>query len=145
MEYSNSNPIDVPAYFSGYDFWLTNLNRFNGNFVQAETFKAFIGSSEHGTRFVCQKCHTNDRRLRARAIDMPRCPGWSAILWYPVIGLGRIRDMFRRRSRHDVLVGGGTRDPGCRDLKAIALFLLVASDERFRYFFNKIDHERVCN
>jgi hypothetical protein len=61
----DTDPIEAQAYFSGYDFWLTNLNRFNGNFVQAERVKAFICSSEHGTRFVCQKCHSNDRRLRA--------------------------------------------------------------------------------
>ncbi len=37
--------------WTGYDFWLTNLNRFNGNFVQAELVKAFITSTEYRRRF----------------------------------------------------------------------------------------------
>jgi len=37
--------------YSGYDFWLTKLNAFNGNFVSAEMVKAFISSSEYRQRF----------------------------------------------------------------------------------------------
>src|SRR5437660_2428879 len=37
--------------YSGYDFWLTKLNQFNGNFVNAEMVKAFISSSEYRQRF----------------------------------------------------------------------------------------------
>ena len=40
------------ADFSGYNFWLTKLNQFNGNFVAAEMVKAFIGSSEYKQRFA---------------------------------------------------------------------------------------------
>jgi len=36
---------------SGYDFWLTKLNEFNGNFVNAEMVKAFIVSAEYRGRF----------------------------------------------------------------------------------------------
>jgi hypothetical protein len=36
---------------SGYQFWLTKLNQFNGNFVQAEMVKAFITSGEYRQRF----------------------------------------------------------------------------------------------
>ena len=36
----------------GYQFWLNKLNRFNGNFEQAEMVKAFINSSEHRARFA---------------------------------------------------------------------------------------------
>jgi Domain of unknown function (DUF4214) len=36
---------------SGYDFWLSKLNQFNGNFVQAEMVKAFITSTEYKQRF----------------------------------------------------------------------------------------------
>jgi choice-of-anchor B domain-containing protein len=35
----------------GYNFWLTKLNQFNGNFVQAEMVKAFITSIEYRQRF----------------------------------------------------------------------------------------------
>src|SRR2546429_545668 len=37
--------------YTGYDFWLTKLNQFNGNFVNAEMVKAFITSSEYRSRF----------------------------------------------------------------------------------------------
>ncbi|HEV2860520.1 MAG TPA: Calx-beta domain-containing protein [Pyrinomonadaceae bacterium] len=37
--------------YTGYDFWLGNLNHFNGNFVQAELVKAFISSEEYRKRF----------------------------------------------------------------------------------------------
>ena len=36
---------------AGFDFWLRKLNSFNGNFVEAEMVKAFIGSSEYSGRF----------------------------------------------------------------------------------------------
>ena len=32
---------------SGYDFWLTKLNQFNGNFITAEMVKAFLTSIEY--------------------------------------------------------------------------------------------------
>ena len=35
----------------GYNFWLTKLNQFNGNFVEAEMVKAFITSTEYRQRF----------------------------------------------------------------------------------------------
>ena len=37
--------------YTGYDFWLTKLNQFNGNFVSAEMVKAFITSTEYRERF----------------------------------------------------------------------------------------------
>jgi hypothetical protein len=37
--------------YTGYDFWLTKLNQFNGNFINAEMVKAFIQSSEYRNRF----------------------------------------------------------------------------------------------
>jgi hypothetical protein len=37
--------------YTGYDFWLSKLNQFNGNFINAEMVKAFIESSEYRTRF----------------------------------------------------------------------------------------------
>jgi hypothetical protein len=50
--YLRRNPNDLPdADYTGYDFWLTKLNQFNGNFVAAEMVKAFITSSEYRTRF----------------------------------------------------------------------------------------------
>ena len=36
---------------SGYQFWLTKLNQFGGNFEQAEMVKAFINSGEYRQRF----------------------------------------------------------------------------------------------
>jgi hypothetical protein len=50
--YLKRNPNDAPdADFTGFNFWLGNLNRFNGNFVEAELVKAFISSIEYRSRF----------------------------------------------------------------------------------------------
>jgi len=37
--------------YSGFDFWLTKLNQFNGNFVNAQMVEAFIVSGEYRARF----------------------------------------------------------------------------------------------
>ncbi len=37
--------------YSGYDFWLTKLNQFNGDFQKSEMVKAFLSSSEYRQRF----------------------------------------------------------------------------------------------
>jgi hypothetical protein len=50
--YLRRNPNDAPdTDFSGYNFWLTKLNQFNGNYIDAEMVKAFITSSEYRQRF----------------------------------------------------------------------------------------------
>jgi hypothetical protein len=37
--------------FQGYNFWLSKLNQFGGNYVNAEMVKAFISSTEYRSRF----------------------------------------------------------------------------------------------
>jgi hypothetical protein len=50
--YLRRNPDDAPDKdFAGYNFWLTKLNQFNGNFEQAEMVRAFIESGEYLNRF----------------------------------------------------------------------------------------------
>lgn len=50
--YLRRNPDDAPdGNFNGFNFWLTKLNQFNGDFVQAEMVRAFIVSSEYLNRF----------------------------------------------------------------------------------------------
>ncbi|HBB88013.1 MAG TPA: hypothetical protein DC047_10395 [Blastocatellia bacterium] len=50
--YLRRNPNDLPdSDYSGYDFWLTKLNQFNGNFVNAEMVQSFIVSLEYRQRF----------------------------------------------------------------------------------------------
>jgi hypothetical protein len=50
--YLRRNPNDhQDSDYTGYDFWLTKLNEFNGNFVNAEMVKAFITSGEYRQRF----------------------------------------------------------------------------------------------
>jgi hypothetical protein len=44
----NQNP---DTDFAGYNFWLSKLNQFNGNFENAEMVKAFINSIEYRRRF----------------------------------------------------------------------------------------------
>ncbi|HEX7314872.1 MAG TPA: Calx-beta domain-containing protein [Pyrinomonadaceae bacterium] len=51
--YMRRNPSFGPdTDFTGFDFWLTKLNEFNGNYVAAEMVKAFISSDEYRNRFV---------------------------------------------------------------------------------------------
>jgi Domain of unknown function (DUF4214) len=50
--YLQRNPNDPPdADYSGYNFWLSKLNQFNGDYIAAEMVKAFISSSEYRKRF----------------------------------------------------------------------------------------------
>src|SRR5207253_9647118 len=50
--YLRRNPNDPQdTDYTGYEFWLTKLNQFNGNFVNAEMVKAFITSAEYRQRF----------------------------------------------------------------------------------------------
>ena len=50
--YLRRDPNDAPDNdYSGYNFWLTKLNTFGGNFVNADMVKAFLVSSEYRQRF----------------------------------------------------------------------------------------------
>jgi Calx-beta domain-containing protein/parallel beta helix pectate lyase-like protein len=52
--YLRRNPNDAPEPtldYTGYDFWLTKLNQFNGNYINAEMVKAFLSSIEYRQRF----------------------------------------------------------------------------------------------
>jgi hypothetical protein len=52
--YLRRNPNDPPQPnldFSGFNFWLSKLDGFGGNFVRAEMVKAFITSTEYQQRF----------------------------------------------------------------------------------------------
>jgi hypothetical protein len=45
------DPPDHPGDYTGYDFWLTKLNQFNGDFVAAQMVQAFLGAGEYRQRF----------------------------------------------------------------------------------------------
>jgi hypothetical protein len=50
--YLRRNPNDAPDRdFAGYEFWLTKLNQFDGDFLKAEMVKAFVTSDEYRRRF----------------------------------------------------------------------------------------------
>ncbi len=50
--YLRRNPNDPQDIdYTGYDFWLTKLNQFNGNYINAEMVKAFLSSIEYRQRF----------------------------------------------------------------------------------------------
>lgn len=52
FDYLRRNPNDPQdSDHTGYDFWLTKLNQFNGNYVEAEMVKEFITSIEYRQRF----------------------------------------------------------------------------------------------
>jgi hypothetical protein len=45
---STLTPAEPTRDYQGYNFWLTKLNQFNGDYVAAEMVKAFIASTEYG-------------------------------------------------------------------------------------------------
>ncbi|HYE13987.1 MAG TPA: zinc-dependent metalloprotease family protein [Pyrinomonadaceae bacterium] len=50
--YLRRNPDDAPdTNFGGWKFWLTKLDEFHGNFINAQMVKAFITSIEYEQRF----------------------------------------------------------------------------------------------
>jgi len=50
--YLRRNPNDPQdSDYTGYDFWLTKLNQFDGNYISAEMVRAFITSIEYRQRF----------------------------------------------------------------------------------------------
>ena len=50
--YLRRNPNDPrDSDYTGYDFWLTKLNQFGGNFVNADMVESFIISGEYRQRF----------------------------------------------------------------------------------------------
>jgi hypothetical protein len=52
IAYLRRNPNDGPdSDYTGFDFWLTKLNQFKGNYIDAEMVKAFITSNEYQQRF----------------------------------------------------------------------------------------------
>jgi len=51
--YLRRNPNDSPdSNHTGYEFWLSKLNQFEGNYINAEMVKAFISSIEYRQRFA---------------------------------------------------------------------------------------------
>jgi hypothetical protein len=50
--YLQRNPNEGPdTDYTGYEFWLTKLNKFNGSYVNAQMVQAFIDSGEYRSRF----------------------------------------------------------------------------------------------
>jgi uncharacterized delta-60 repeat protein len=50
--YLRRNPNDLPdSDYTGFDFWYTKLNQFNGDYIGAEMVKAFISAGEYRQRF----------------------------------------------------------------------------------------------
>jgi hypothetical protein len=51
--YLRRNPDEAPdANFNGYDFWLSKLEQFGGDYRRAEMVKAFVSSPEYRARFA---------------------------------------------------------------------------------------------
>ncbi|HEX8559224.1 MAG TPA: Calx-beta domain-containing protein [Pyrinomonadaceae bacterium] len=50
--YLRRNPNGGPdTDFTGYDFWLSKLNQFNGDYIESEMVKAFLSSDEYRQHF----------------------------------------------------------------------------------------------
>src|SRR5205807_9289014 len=72
--YLRRNPNSAPdSDYTGYDFWLSKLNDFNGNFVDAEMVKAFINSTEYRERFQGGAARGN----QLSSVTVPRTSGWK--------------------------------------------------------------------
>ena len=53
--YLQRNPDEAPdTDMRGFNFWLTKLNQFGGDYVKADMVKAFITSTEYRARFCSQ-------------------------------------------------------------------------------------------
>ena len=64
--YLRRNPDSAPdSDYTGYDFWLTKLNNFNGDYLGAEMVKAFLSSSEYRERFQGGASRGNPSRASA--------------------------------------------------------------------------------
>ena len=89
--YLRRNPDSAPdSDYTGYDFWLTKLNNFNGDYLKAEMVKAFLSSSEYRERFQGGSTRGNPGSTTARiSLD-----GWKApiakTIWLSLpVSLGR--------------------------------------------------------
>ncbi|MBV9927407.1 MAG: peptidoglycan DD-metalloendopeptidase family protein [Acidobacteria bacterium] len=52
--YLRRNPSDAPEVglnYAGWNFWLSKLNEFGGNYIEAEMVKAFLSADEYRKRF----------------------------------------------------------------------------------------------
>lgn len=77
--YLRRNPDNAPdSDYTGFDFWLTKLNAFNGNFADADMVKAFINSTEYRERF--QGGGTRGNQLGSVAMLLEN--GWKKALPY---------------------------------------------------------------
>src|SRR5947208_9015613 len=66
--YLRRNPNDTPdSDYSGYDFWLTKLNFFNGNYESAEMVKAFITSNEIAAALGTSRTCLNEQRWKVKS------------------------------------------------------------------------------
>jgi hypothetical protein len=81
--YLRRNPNDAPdSDYTGYDFWLTKLNNFKGDFVKAEMVKAFITSIEYRGRFQGGLAAANSGGARASLSGTPTSLGSLARTLY---------------------------------------------------------------
>ena len=82
--YLRRNPNNAPdADYTGFDFWLTKLNAFNGNFADADMVKAFINSTEYRERFQ----GGGSRGNQLGSVAMLREDGLSEDGWRKTIAL----------------------------------------------------------
>jgi hypothetical protein len=81
--YLRRNPDSAPdSDYTGFEFWLTKLNSFNGDYLKAEMVKAFLSSSEYRERFQGGASRGNPSRANAM-MSMPLVRGALAkSLWY---------------------------------------------------------------
>jgi Calx-beta domain-containing protein/glucodextranase-like protein/carboxypeptidase family protein len=75
--YLRRNPSESPDVdYGGYDFWLTKLTKFKGNFIDAEMVKAFITSLEYRQRFGARLDKTPPT-ITFTVTPAPNAAGWN--------------------------------------------------------------------
>jgi hypothetical protein len=71
--YLRRSPDSAPdSDYTGYDFWLTKLNNFNGDYIGAEMVKAFLSSGEYRERFQGGASRGNPTSTAAMRGTVPR-------------------------------------------------------------------------
>ncbi len=83
--YLRRNPNSAPdSDYTGYDFWLTKLNGFNGNYTDSEMVKAFLSSNEYRERFQGGASRGNPTATSEARLFGPSMKEAARSVWYSI-------------------------------------------------------------
>jgi hypothetical protein len=122
--YLRRNPNDPQdADFTGYEFWLTKLNQFNGDYIAAEMVKAFISSDEYRQRFgpAAATSVKNDAAFVAQSAPS------SVVVGEDFTAVVRMRNLSNTTWTADAAYRLGTQAPQDNDVWGLNRGVLSAS------------------